>query len=376
MFNKIKEFFTTHNKIRKTFKFFFYLFAGIILLGLLTYGGLQVSCRPGSSSSSSNKEVSLLSVSDTRPEVSTYLTYPEWFIVYSSDEYAQYLEKNKPSGFPYFGSVNQYWSNYCRVYAITKAHGEFNAGDHFMLFVIGWSYSAELGIKGVYENTVGRVTESFGQYPSTAEDKYADQVDKDYVNFIRIRPWYEYNFFHALTGLWAETNFFGPNFVRKIERKLFLSLEYSVKTVYAGFIGAGSHSVYGVESVDTYVVVKNIKDLSFSKHPEVKKVKQLDNGQYEIIIPRYQPFTDIVPELSKEGVQFIDIAGNKEIFLTALVDRNLKFSLTKGQIIFETNILTNPKQKRIALSVPVESLGQVLQDLQSKFGFIEHIYDY
>src|SRR6266545_2140813 len=37
-----------------------------------------------------------------RPEESTYLTYPEWYIVWSYQEKADYQEKHLPSGFPYF----------------------------------------------------------------------------------------------------------------------------------------------------------------------------------------------------------------------------------------------------------------------------------
>src|SRR5689334_22493617 len=38
----------------------------------------------------------------TRVEDQTYLTYPEWYIVYSADEYGAYITTHRPSGFPYF----------------------------------------------------------------------------------------------------------------------------------------------------------------------------------------------------------------------------------------------------------------------------------
>src|SRR6266849_6943256 len=44
-----------------------------------------------------------------RPEEDTYFTYPEWYIVYSYQERADFLERNLPSGFPHFGSIAQYW---------------------------------------------------------------------------------------------------------------------------------------------------------------------------------------------------------------------------------------------------------------------------
>jgi hypothetical protein len=372
----IKNFFNRHSKLRFLTKCLTVFLIGLIVLGLVTFGGLEAACRPTTSKSQVNSSKPELADADIRPEVSTYLSYPEWFIVYSSDEYAQFLANNKPSHFPYFGSIGQYWNNYCRVFAITKAKGEFNAGDHLMLFVIGYSYSAELGIKGVYENTLGRVTEIFGHYPATAEDVYAHHIAKDYVNFIRLRPWYEYNFAWAFKGLWTDTNFFGRNFPRKVERKIILSLEYLVKTVYGKLIGLGSHSVYGIASTETYVVASNVESSVFTTHPEIKKVKELEPKSYIMVIPRYQPFTDLAPKLAKEGVQFVEVAGNREIFLTALVNRDVSYKPSTGQIVFETNILTNPDKKRIGLSVPTEFLSQALVQLQNKQGFIEHIFDY
>src|SRR5688572_4826745 len=55
-----------------------------------------------------------------RDEASTYLTFPEWYIVYSTEEHAAFTDKGAPSAFPYFGSVAQFWSNYGSVCRATK----------------------------------------------------------------------------------------------------------------------------------------------------------------------------------------------------------------------------------------------------------------
>src|SRR5687768_18048188 len=47
-----------------------------------------------------------------RAESFTYLTLPEWFIVYSADEYASFVATRPPSAFPYVGSARQYWRYY------------------------------------------------------------------------------------------------------------------------------------------------------------------------------------------------------------------------------------------------------------------------
>jgi hypothetical protein len=52
----------------------------------------------------------------------------------------------------------------------------------------------------------------------------------------------------------------------------------------------------------------------------------LTNNQGELLglfklaaIPRYEAFTQIVPALTREGVRFVEIAGNDEIMATRFV---------------------------------------------------------
>ena len=60
--------------------------------------------------------VAIQKISDYyRPESKTYLTLPEWYIVYSTDEYAAFLQENRSGEFPYFKAVGQYWQSYVDV---------------------------------------------------------------------------------------------------------------------------------------------------------------------------------------------------------------------------------------------------------------------
>ena len=56
----------------------------------------------------------------SRPEDDTYLSYPEWYIVWSYQEKADFQEKHLPSGFPYLGAVRQYWNSYCCISRLTR----------------------------------------------------------------------------------------------------------------------------------------------------------------------------------------------------------------------------------------------------------------
>ena len=87
-----------------------------------------------------------------RAEDDTFLTYPEWFIVWSYQEKADYQQQHLPSGFPFFRSIAQYWRGYCCSYRVVRGKYAFNTGDHLMLAVIGTSFSVEYGLKGIYES--------------------------------------------------------------------------------------------------------------------------------------------------------------------------------------------------------------------------------
>src|SRR6185503_21242602 len=61
-----------------------------------------------------------------RDEGQTFLTHPEWYIVYSSDEYADWLTTKLPTDFPYARSIGQFWSDYSEVNRLTRNAYPFN----------------------------------------------------------------------------------------------------------------------------------------------------------------------------------------------------------------------------------------------------------
>ncbi|MES2213546.1 MAG: hypothetical protein V4473_01745 [Patescibacteria group bacterium] len=311
----------------------------------------------------------------SRTEETTYLSFPEWYLVFNPQEYGIYIGAHKPSEFPYFTSIHQFWSGYCDVYGITKKNYPFNGGDHLTEVVIGTSFTVEYGIKGAWENTVGRISEWTADGEQTEEDFFAAKVAQDYGNFIPTKPWYEFPFGQRFGQLWTQTPFFGQHFLRKIERKIFLSFEYGMKSVYALVIRVATHAVYGVADTEVYVSATHVPDSIF-QNPQIRMVSDLGNDKYIIAVPHYQGFTDTVPGLAMKGLLFVDIAGNDEILVTAVAPQSWKFDLPDGSLLFTMNMMTDDSQKRIVLQVPVRSLGQILIQLKTEEVRIEHLYDY
>jgi len=309
-----------------------------------------------------------------RNESATYLTLPEWYIVYSADEYASFVKSRAPSRFPYFSAADQYWRYYEQACRATKRVYPFDPGNHLTLGVIGMSFWAENVAKGLYENTIGVLTENIGFY-HTDEDLFARKTAQEYAEFIHATPWYEFPFATKLKRLWTQTPLWGPEPVRKWERRLVLSVEYTVKAVYGWLIGLGTRSVYQPEDLVIHAWLDDAPERIFAD-TRIRKVKTLGPRSYIVALPRYAAFTPVVTALVKQGVRFHGLAGNNEILLTAIAPRELDLHPTSGGIVLSEEILTNPATKRIGVRAPVRTLHVILTDLPTRGASVEHLYDY
>mgnify|MGYP003392955124 CR=1 FL=1 len=311
-----------------------------------------------------------------RNEDQTYLTFPEWYIVYSSDEYARFIQDNPPSAFPYFASIDQFWRGYWEVYKITKDKYTFNTGYHVMVGVIGTSLTIEYALKGIYENTIGRISEKLTKYGKTDEDQFAADMQKEYVDFIRVYPWYEFDFAKKLNELWSKTDKSKTNIPRQLERKFILSMEYGGKAVYGWVMKKMTYLSYAPESPFTVVQATHIPDNIMEKEKALKFIKKTNDQEALVAMPRYDAFKNYALMVAKEGGEFTEIAGNKsEILITVIAPKEWNYT-EQGEIAFSQNILTEPQKKRLALKVPVASLSSVLLDLEKNGIILEHIYDY
>ena len=115
-----------------------------------------------------------------RDEARTYLALPARLVVYSADERAEFLARRPPSGYPFFGSIRQYWAGYNAACEVTSREHVFAVGDHVALAAAGAAFSVEYALTGLWENTVGHVTEwlssaskSWPEAAPTPEDAFA-----------------------------------------------------------------------------------------------------------------------------------------------------------------------------------------------------------
>ena len=318
----------------------------------------------------------------SRKEASAYLTHPEWDLVYGSEAYARWLEEAKrPSGFPYLGSVGTFWRSYGGTYDAAKDRYGVDLGTHVMLNVIGVSTAIEYGLKGLYENTLGRLTEWNMPAGGTAEDRYSAKVARDYAKLISTRGWYEFSFMHAFKGLWTDVPLTGPGFLRKWERRGALSAEYLVKAAYASLIGAGTAAGYTPDELTRYVVAVGWSeplDASIGGNAHFTRVRDLGRGYSLLSVGRYDPYRDALLALSDHAdcVRIAEINGSEVVTIAGTAPATWR-TPARTSVVVAYHQPDDPARTRMLLRVQVRDLLDVLRSLRSGKQFVvEHVYDY
>jgi FAD/FMN-containing dehydrogenase len=313
-----------------------------------------------------------------RDEANEYLTHPEWDLVYSSEAYARWLTAGKrPSQFPYLASVGTFWRSYIDAWRAAKQRNNVPFGTHLMLNVIGFSTALEYGLKGLYEHTIGWLTEQVGFSANTAEDAYAAKVAQEYAELIVQRGWYEFRFGRALKELWTTVPFFGPGFIRKFERRMWLSAEYSGKSVYAWLIGLGTATAYDADENNRYLVVAGWDD-ALAGPDSLTRAAWLDRHYALLRVPRYTPFRDAVLRLADHAgqVRIAEIAGNRVVTFTGTAPQGWEAPAATTRVTAYTDP-AEPTRVRIVLAVDAPNLLEVLAGIKQDGRFVvDHIYDY
>ncbi|MEM6635553.1 MAG: hypothetical protein AAF667_06640 [Pseudomonadota bacterium] len=301
---------------------------------------------------------------ETRPEVRTLLTYPEWHIVHAYDDYAEVIRQGDPHDFRFFAAISGYWGSLCTLTRESAALGEIDAGTRQLVHVIGVSFTFEMLMKAGYEETVGRfATLIRGSARAPLDDLSAQQAAR-YAAFLQQVPWYRYDFQADAAELRAASE----GGFRDRERAMALGLEHGARATYAGVIEQAVAAT-GQDDLTLQMVVANLSDGALEATEGVKILRRTDAGT-EVETPRYRELTSILAAWAGANADFIDMAGNDQIMFTAIsVNRNATGALA-----------SLPRQgygdTRHLFLVPVAQLAARLRTLEEDGLRLEHIHDY
>ena len=349
------------------------LLVGIVLITVLVLW-IEGTCRGGAAAVTAPASASRIEPGDRRPEVNSYLSYPEWYIVHAYEDFVGVLKQHDEHVFGYLASIRGFWSSYCRLNRLVSGHGTTPLDTKVMLYTIGVSFTGEMALKGLYEITIGYLTAAIRGDERTAEDRFALAVAQDYARFLRQTPWYAYPFGTTLVRFWRETPLASGSIVRTIERRFALSAEFTIKAVYAKLIAL----LAGLSPAElrNRSVVRSVDLAVTTADPRVTLVRRLTAQDAIIETPRYRAFTDIVVALARRGDDMVEIAGNTNVLVTVLAPAAYRMTQQGVHELFAIPLQSRPGWRRLGLDVKVTDLSPLIRQLASGNAEFEHVYDY
>ncbi len=305
----------------------------------------------------------------TRNEAATWLTYPEWHIVYAYEEMAETLRTGDEHDFGYLRSIAGFWSSYCALNEVADAHGGADGTTRAMIYTIGVSFTAELALKALYEETLGRLAVAIRGPEKTPQDLLALEVADDYARFLQQVPWYRYPFADAASRLAATE---GGGF-RGAERRFALGLEWWAKQAYARLI-AQAVAAAGAADLEIRAAASGLDAERLATIDGVEIVAETD-GAIVFQAPRYRRFTEILTEIAEAGGTVDEIAGNDDILATVLVPAGSDAPAPAGRVLFGAD-RQGFGDRRLLLALKVADLAPLLAGADEAGLRVEHVYDY
>ena len=330
-----------------------------VLLLLMPVAYVEVACRGGEAVP---RGAALTPEGERRPEARTLTTFPEWHIVHAYDDYARVIAEGPPHAFAFTTAVRQFWGTTCDLFREAPRHGGADWTARQTIHVIGVSFTAEMLLKALYEETVGRLAYAVGG--RGALDDLSARRAAEYAAFLRQVPWYRWDFRGDAAALAAAGA--ASEGLRDRERWLALGLEANAKALYARVIEAAVAAT-GQDALEMVSIVEGADPAALAavEGVELAEVPGLPEGAVAIRTPRYRAFTALLPAIAATGARFVEIAGNDEILFTAT-----------GPEPLEGAFRAMPRQGygdwRSLVVVPVDAL----LDRALAVPGLEHVHDY
>jgi hypothetical protein len=306
-----------------------------------------------------------------RQEANSFLTYPEWHIVYAYEGLARALETGDEHSFGYFSSIKGFWSAACALNKVAATHGGADKNTVQTNYVIGASFTLEMGMKALYEETLGRLFALLRGRVKSPQDVIAAEMASDYAEFLQQTPWYKYPFDQEVKNLWnAPLDM--P--LRGWERRLALGGEWKAKAAYAKVI-ANAVAATGAAKLEIRSVVSGLGEAQLAAIKDVQVVAAVPQG-FIINTPRYQAFTKILEEIAKSGGSIVEIAGNDDVLVTVTMADGADMPALPGAEVLAVINRDGFGGSRALLNVRISFLHKLIIAVGAGPMRLEHVYDF
>jgi hypothetical protein len=344
-----------------------------------TVVGVEKSCVSHQPTPAVRSDFAITDAGYARFQGDSFLTFPEWYIVHAYNDLAGVTAQSSESGFDYLASIRGFWTGLCGATRQASVSGAASADQKLTNYIIGFSFTVEMGLMGAYERTIGALTEWTTGGRKTAEDEFNLTLLKEYGAFLYQTPWFRFPFGAKLRQFWRETPFVLS--VRAVERRGSLSLQYAARYAYAALM----RFVAGYDPADLTIrsVVGGLAPSDLATMSGVKVIREVTDasGVRGVLVEtaRYAAFDAFVRELGQHpNASLLEIAGNHYILVTVIAPEGAiaKLATADSVAIFQLPIQSSPGSRRIGIDVPVRSLVQDVKGFEAAGSRFEHVYDY
>ena len=344
-----------------------------------TVVGVETSCVSGTAAPAIRSDFAITDEGYARSQGDSFLTFPEWYIVHAYNDLAGVTARSSESGFDYLASIGGFWTSLCGATRQASASGPVSTDQKATNYIIGFSFTVEMGLMGAYERTIGALTEWTAGGHKTAEDEFNLALLKEYAAFLYQTPWFRFPFGEKLRQFWRETPFV-PS-IRAVERRGSLSLQYAARSAYAALM----RFVAGYDPADLTIrsVVGGMTPSDLEAIGGVKVIREVNdaNDMRGVLVEtaRYAAFDAFVRELGRHtGASLLEVAGNHRILVTIIAPErgDTRLAVADGVAIFQLPIQSAPGSRRIGIDTPIRSLVQDVKASETAGYRFEHAYDY
>ena len=243
-----------------------------------------------------------------------------------------------------------------------------------MLYTIGLSFSAEMIVKGFYENRIGRLFEWIGGHRQRRTTATTPPSGGPTARSCTRRPGTLPVRPGACRACGAPAARGAQ--LRHWERRFALSLEYGVKAGYAGADRLGLGRDPGPRRARPCA---SSPAPSPPRSPRSIRGCARSRGSAAASPPSRRRATPSSAtssnRLAATPIELSEIAGNDDIFVTLLLPANVRAPAGPGRL-FEIPLEDRPGWRRLGLSVKVARLLPLLRATRAAGGEVEHVYDY
>jgi len=339
-----------------------------------------------------------------REQLQTYFTGSEWHNVRVAQNYAKFLKTAPFNQYPYFKEIASAWKVYKNSWDAARKHASFSklltSEYNMMNLVITCFNTVEYAIKGIasYLFPLSPYKDGELQQSNRSVEREYQKISQDYCEFIEHTPFYDFPYIKRVGSIWkgfseywnstkTENGLVKACFSADTLRNLSLATFATVELIAKGIISAPFSWMYNSEAFKEpdmiHMLVRDNGRLeNLDERIELKHSFKNSNLKH-IRIPRYFPFNDILKKLSANGIDTINIAGQKKVQIDIEVEQSQK-NPTEGlkgcKSLYETDVPSystkQPTHKYISLDVDVSSLKDVLGFLKENGVKITYIHDF